>query len=58
MTAYVLAFPLGMGGVGVWYGLAVGLAIVACLLVWRFHQRERFELLCTARALSNPPKNE
>jgi MATE family multidrug resistance protein len=58
MTAYVLAFPLGMGGVGVWYGLAVGLAIVACLLVWRFHQRERFELLCTAKALSNPPKNE
>ena len=44
-TAYALAFPLGMGGPGIWYGMAVGLAVVACLLVLRFHQRERLGLL-------------
>ena len=54
VTAYVLAFPLGLSGVGVWCGLAVGLAVVACRLVWRFHQRERFGLLCTARLPTKP----
>lgn len=35
---YVLAFPLGLGGVGVWTGLALGLAFAALLLGWRFHR--------------------
>lgn len=34
--AYGLAFPLGMGGVGVWTGLATGLGVAAVLLNWRF----------------------
>ncbi len=37
-----LAFPAGLGGLGIWLGLAVGLMVVAVLLVRRFHRRERF----------------
>jgi MATE family multidrug resistance protein len=29
-------FTLGMGAVGVWLGLVVGLAAAAALLIWRF----------------------
>ena len=34
--AVVLAFPLGLGGVGVWGGLALGLAVVWAALAWLF----------------------
>lgn len=33
--AWILAFPLGLGGVGVWAGLAVGLSTAAVLLTHR-----------------------
>jgi MATE family multidrug resistance protein len=33
----VLAFPLGLKGLGVWLGLAFGLFVAAVALVWRFH---------------------
>ena len=35
--AWLLAFPLGYGAVGLWWGLALGLAVVAILLTLRFH---------------------
>ncbi len=35
-VSYVLGFTLEFGGVGVWLGLAVGLAVAAVLLIWRF----------------------
>lgn len=35
-ASYVMAFPLGLGGVGLWLGLTVGLAAAACLLMLRF----------------------
>ncbi|MFQ1701794.1 MATE family efflux transporter [Loktanella agnita] len=35
-ASYVLAFPLGYGGLGLWLGLVVGLAVAAVLLMWRF----------------------
>nr|WP_227445977.1 MATE family efflux transporter [Cognatishimia sp. F0-27] len=35
-AAYLLGFPLGMEGVGVWFGLSLGLAVAALLLGWRF----------------------
>lgn len=35
-SSYVLAFPLGLGGVGLWLGLVVGLALAATLLMLRF----------------------
>ncbi|WIY51704.1 MATE family efflux transporter [Devosia sp. YIM 151766] len=44
-TSYVLGFVLDWRGVGIWLGLAVGLAFVAVLLVSRFALRERLGLL-------------
>ncbi len=34
--SYVLAFPLGYGGVGLWLGLVIGLVCAAASLMWRF----------------------
>ena len=34
--SYLLAFPLGFGGVGLWLGLVVGLVCAAVSLLWRF----------------------
>jgi len=39
--SYLLGFPLGLGPFGVWIGLAIGLAVYAALLVWRFHRLTR-----------------
>jgi MATE family multidrug resistance protein len=35
-SSYVLAFPLGFGGTGLWLGLVIGLAFAASSLMWRF----------------------
>jgi multidrug resistance protein, MATE family len=43
--AYVLGFILQWRGVGIWLGLAAGLACVAVVLVVRFALRERLGLL-------------
>ncbi len=40
-----LAFPLGLKGLGVWIGLASGLAVVAVLMVWRWMRREKLGLI-------------
>ena len=40
-----LAFARGWQGQGIWTGLAVGLGIVAVLMLWRWSQRERLGLL-------------
>ena len=37
-SSYGLAFQLGLGGLGLWWGLALGLAIAALLLSYRFHR--------------------
>jgi multidrug resistance protein, MATE family len=34
---YTLGFLLGFGSVGLWWGLAIGLAVAAGVLTWRFH---------------------
>jgi MATE family multidrug resistance protein len=44
-VAIVLAFGLGWKGVGIWTGLATGLAIVAALMIARWLRRERLGLL-------------
>jgi MATE family multidrug resistance protein len=41
----VLGFRTPLAGVGIWIGLATGLAIVAVLMLWRWWRRERFGLL-------------
>jgi MATE family, multidrug efflux pump len=38
-VSYVLGFRMGMGGVGVWLGLAVGLACAGAFLMFRFWHR-------------------
>jgi MATE family multidrug resistance protein len=44
-TAVVLGFWTPLSGLGVWIGLAMGLVVVSALLTWRWHGRERLELL-------------
>lgn len=44
-SAYVLGFPAGFGGVGVWTGLAFGLACAAVAMNWRFHRRRAYGLV-------------
>ncbi|HEY6632294.1 MAG TPA: MATE family efflux transporter [Rhizobiaceae bacterium] len=40
----LLAFPLGMEGVGIWIGLSAGLSVVAVLLLSRWLRRDRLGL--------------
>lgn len=40
-TSVLLGFQLGLGGLGIWIGLAFGLATLSALGTWRFHRRER-----------------
>lgn len=35
-SSYALGFGLGLGGVGIWLGLVIGLTVVAAALGWRF----------------------
>jgi MATE family multidrug resistance protein len=44
-TGVGLAFYLGWEGVGVWIGLATGLAVVSALMLWRWLRRERLGLV-------------
>ncbi len=44
-TAWFLGFQLGWRGVGIWTGLATGLAVVAAILTLRFALRDRLGLL-------------
>ena len=38
-VSYLLGFKFGMGGVGIWLGLAVGLAFAGAFLMFRFWRR-------------------
>jgi multidrug resistance protein, MATE family len=40
-----LAFGAGLDGIGIWIGLATGLAVVSLLMVWRWSARTRLGLL-------------
>lgn len=44
-TAVALGFLTPLRGIGVWIGLAVGLVVVAGLLLWRWHRREALGLI-------------
>jgi MATE family multidrug resistance protein len=45
----LLAFPLGLNGIGIWIGLSIGLAVVACLMIRRWRDREALGLLLPRR---------
>ena len=36
--AYMLAFPAGLGAIGIWIGFSLSVATFAVLLVWRFER--------------------
>jgi multidrug resistance protein, MATE family len=40
-----LGFGTDLRGIGLWIGLATGLAVVASLMVWRWMRRERLGLV-------------
>ncbi len=40
-VGYVLAFPLGLGTIGIWTGLLIGLTVTATAMVWRFVRLSR-----------------
>jgi MATE family multidrug resistance protein len=44
-AAYLLGFVFHLGGVGIWWGLALGLMVAAVLMNDRFLRRERLGLL-------------
>jgi len=48
-----LAFADGWQGQGIWTGLAIGLAIVAVLMIWRWTKREKLGLLVSAASRTN-----
>ena len=57
-SSAVLGFATPLAGVGIWWGLAAGLVVVALLLMARWSARERFGLLpceghTTSRASGN-----
>lgn len=41
----LFAFAAGLGGLGIWIGLAVALVVVACAMIRRFVRRERLGLV-------------
>ena len=45
----LLAFPIGLGGIGIWIGLAAGLTIVAALMIRRWLHRDTLGLLSLRR---------
>jgi len=44
-SGYLLGFVWGVGAIGLWWGLALGLAASAAMLSWRFHRRTQALLL-------------
>jgi MATE family multidrug resistance protein len=41
----ILAFGTSLRGIGIWIGLASGLAVVASLMLWRWLRRDRLGLV-------------
>jgi MATE family multidrug resistance protein len=42
-SGYLLGFQFGFGGVGLWVGQSIGIAIAACVFIWRFRQLTRLK---------------
>jgi multidrug resistance protein, MATE family len=48
VLAWIMAFPLGLGGLGVWFGFLIGLSSAAIMLGLRFFLRLRHEMRAAA----------
>lgn len=48
LLAWLLGFPLGLGGIGVWLGFLIGLTSAASLLGFRFYRLLQREMLAAA----------
>jgi MATE family multidrug resistance protein len=44
-SGLLLAFSAGWKGMGIWAGLAIGLAVVSVLMLWRWSRRDRLGLM-------------
>ena len=53
-SGYVLGFVSGLGGVGVWIGLLIGLATVSACLLYRFARRDSLGLTVVLPARGAP----
>jgi MATE family multidrug resistance protein len=53
-----LAFLTPLRGIGIWIGLAAGLAVVAALMLWRWMNRDRLGLVLRAAALPDRAQRE
>jgi MATE family multidrug resistance protein len=51
---FFLAFWTPLRGIGIWIGLASGLLIVSCLMMWRWTRRERLGLVLPAAQRKEP----
>jgi MATE family multidrug resistance protein len=51
-TGYIAGFVFGLQGIGIWMGLATGLAFAAILLTLRFRARDRLNLVAKANRLA------
>ena len=43
-TCYYLGFEAGLGVLGIWYGLAIGLIVASIFLTWRFNYKSKRKL--------------
>ncbi len=43
LSGYILAFKLELGGIGLWWGLGIGISVSAMLLILRFNYRIQHE---------------
>jgi MATE family multidrug resistance protein len=40
---YMMSFHWGLGPIGIWLGLLIGLIFAASLMTWRFHRLTRHD---------------
>jgi multidrug resistance protein, MATE family len=38
-SGYILGFPMGFGGIGLWIGQSIGVAVAGVIFLWRFHHQ-------------------
>jgi multidrug resistance protein, MATE family len=52
-SGYVLGFPMGFGGVGLWTGQSIGIAVAGIAFLWRFHHQTSSKTFARLKSSSN-----